>query len=340
MALRSLPGPRYPAWARSPTSRIPTATSWACGRQPPDVTADAHRALPERARVWAQALAPQPVVEVTPIGGGMTNTKWVVHLGEGDPLVIRWSDPEVWGETGREHVRREALGCRLLTGSGLPVPELLGSDLDGATAGGPANLMTWLPGRVRLDRLGAAAIDNWARLAVAVHQHAVSEDRRPPTFTFRGLNEPQVPAWARWPGLWRRAIDIWTAGPPPTPYGLLHRDFHLGNTVWEGDNVTGLVDWAETSWGPPDLDVAHACSDFAMLHTTADGDDFRAAYLEHGGQLDPDPDAARFWVVSDILGFLPDPAHILDGMANRRPDLSADAVRHGLENLLAQTLTW
>ena len=100
-----------------------------------------------------------------------------------------------------------------------------------------------------------------------------------------------------------------------------------------------MIDWAETAWGPPDLDVAHMCSDFAMMHTTADAEAFRAAYVQQGGRLDPDPDAARYWAVGDILGFLPDPAHILTAVATNRPDLSADAVRHGLEDRLAATLS-
>jgi aminoglycoside phosphotransferase (APT) family kinase protein len=302
------------------------------------VTADPPPTLPDRARSWAEALAPQPVVDVTPIGGGITNTKWLLRLAGGEPLVLRWSDPLVWGPTGHEHVRREALACGLLAVSALPVPRLVASDPDGVSAGGPANLMTWRPGGVRLERLGANAITAWARLAVAVHRHPVSLENRPPTFTFRGPADPEVPGWARSPGLWQEAIDVWAAGPPTTPHCLLHRDFHLGNTLWQGDTVTGLIDWAETSWGPPDLDVAHACSDFAMLHTTGEVEAFRAAYLRAGGQLDPDPDAARFWVVSDILGFLPDPAHILPAVANSRPDVSAEVVRHGLEDLLAWTL--
>lgn len=296
------------------------------------------RTLPGQVRTWAEALAPQAVVDVTPIGGGITNTKWLLRLTGGDALVLRWADPLVWRAIGREHVRREAHACRLLAGSALPVPRLVACDLDGANAGGPANLMTWRPGRVRLERLGPAAITALARLAVAVHREPVSVEDRPPTFSFRGPAEPEVPGWARWPDLWQQAIDLRTAGPPPTPYGLLHRDFHLGNTLWQGDTVTGLIDWAETSWGPPDLDVAHICSDFAMLHTTADVETFRAAYLREGGRLDPDPDAARFWMVSDILGFLPDPAHILAAVASSRPDLSAGVVRRGLEDLLALTL--
>lgn len=293
--------------------------------------------LPQQARRWAAAHARADIVDVESIAGGITNTKWILRLAAGDPLVIRWSDPEVWGATGREHVRREALACRLLTDPDLQVPQLIASDEDGAEAGGPANLLTWRPGRVRLDHLGSEAIAAWAGAAAAVHQHVVAVEHRPPTFSYRGPAAPQVPAWARWPDLWRRAIAFWTAGAPSTPYGLLHRDFHLGNTLWQGDANSGLVDWAETSWGPPDLDVAHACSDFAMLHTLADAETFRAAYVKHGGRLDPDPDAARFWVVSDVLGFLPDPAHILAAVGPGRPDLTADDVRHGLENLLAAT---
>jgi hypothetical protein len=112
--------------------------------------------LADRARSWAEAFAPSAVVDVTAMGGGITETKWLLHLAKGDPLVIRWSDPQV---------------C-----------------------------------------------------------------------------------------------------------------------------------------------------------------------LRQGGQLDRDRDASRFWAVSDVLGFLPDPAHILAAVASSRPDLSPDAVRHGLEDLLALRL--
>ncbi len=279
------------------------------------------------------------MVDVAAVGGGITNTKWLLRLAEGDPLVMRWSDPQIWGDVGREHVRREALACRLLADSVLPVPRLLASDLDGAAAGGPANLMTWRPGRTRLEPLGSDAISALASLAVAVHRQPVPTPLRPPIFSFRGPVEPQVPEWARWPDLWRQAIDLRRAGLPPTTYGLVHRDFHLGNILWQGDVVSGLIDWAETSWGPPDLDVAHLCSDFAMLHTIADGEAFRAEYIRVGGPLEPNPEAARFWAVSDILGFLPDPAHILASVSAGRPDLSPRDVREGLEDLLALTFS-
>jgi hypothetical protein len=207
-----------------------------------------------------------------------------------------------------------------------------------AQTGGFANLLAWLPGRTRHDPLGPDAIAAWAALAVNVHAHDVPAGQRPPTFSFRGTARPQVPDWARWPRLWETALRFVEAGPPPTPCTLLHRDFHLGNTLWQGDSVSGLVDWAETSWGPPDLDVAHACADLAMLHTVADAEHFQMMYQRQGGRLDPDPRAAAYWMVGDILGFLPDPAHIIPGLQAARPDVTPRTVRRGLEDLLALTL--
>ena len=296
-------------------------------------------APPARVVAWAQQSLSQPLLEISPIGGGLTRTKWLLHIADSvqeSRLVVRWCDPREWGETGREHVRRETLACRLLAGSGLPVPRLIAADLDGVLAGGPVNLVTWLPGAVRLDPLSPAAIEALAVLAVSVHRQPVADEQRPPVFSYRGPAEPVVPDWTTRPGLWQRAIDLRAAGAPSTPFGLLHRDFHLGNILWQGDTVSGLVDWAETSWGPADLDVAHLCSDFAMLHTTVGADAFRQAYLRHGGRLVADE--FRYWQVSDILGFLPDPAHILPAVLPARPDLSARRIRDGLEDLLALTL--
>ena len=55
-------------------------------------------------------------------------------------------------------------------------------------------------------------------------------------------------------------------------------------------------------------------------------------------RLDTHPDATRFWTIADVLGFLPDPAHILPAVRAARPDLSASLIRERLEGLLAVTL--
>jgi aminoglycoside phosphotransferase (APT) family kinase protein len=225
-----------------------------------------------------------------------------------------------------------------MEGSSLPVPRLIASDPDGSQAGDYANLTTWLPGRVRLGPLSLDAIDELAKIAVIIHGTPVDDDLRPRAYEFWAPDDLAVPSWTSRPGLWRRAIDIFNQGPPPTRHGLVHRDFHPGNILWQGDRITGVIDWAETSWGPPDLDVMHSRANFAMLHDFASADAFSYCYRWHGGVLDDDRDAEAFWAVSDILGFLPDPTEIITALIHHRTDLPDHVVRERLEHLLMITL--
>lgn len=51
--------------------------------------------------------------------------------------------------------------------------------------------------------------------------------------------------------------------------------------------------------GPTLAQISPCCTRFADVET------FRTAYERHGGKLDPDPAAAAYWVIGDILGILP-----------------------------------
>lgn len=294
--------------------------------------------LPGSVRRWAADLLPGRLVDAVPVPGGNTDTVWRLTLADGRWVILRWVEPERFGEEGRQWVLREALGCRLTVDGVVPSPRLVASDPDGRATGGWANLTTFRPGRVRLEELGGEALTALARVAVAVHGVRVADEERPPAFAFWGEPQPGVPRWGRRPALWREAIELATGDPPASPTGLIHRDFHPGNTLWVGDEVSGLIDWAETSWGPADLDVAHACSNFAMLHSLPDAAAFVGAYERRGGRLDPDPEARRYWTCLDALGFLPDPGPIVVALTRQRPDLDVDGVRHRLEDLLAQSL--
>jgi aminoglycoside phosphotransferase (APT) family kinase protein len=292
------------------------------------------RVIPERVRAWAQERLDRDIVSVAPIGGGLTDTIFALNFDDGDPAILRYSPAIRWGQLGRQHIICEAAGCRLTSGSGLPVPHLIATDPDGLDHHGFVNLTTWLPGRVRLDALNLAAIDELARVAAVIHAIDVDPESRPRPYEFWTPVDLDVPSWTDRPDLWRRAIKIFHEGPPDTVLGLIHRDFHPGNILWRGDLITGVIDWAETSWGPADLDVAHSCSNFAMLQDLASAGAFREAYLRHGGRLDPDAGSARFWRISDILGFLPDPAPIITKLTSTRPELTPDVVRARLEELL------
>jgi aminoglycoside phosphotransferase (APT) family kinase protein len=138
-----------------------------------------------------------------------------------------------------------------------------------------------------------------------------------------------VPEWTEHPALWERAFSTIADGPPPYRGCFLHRDFHPGNVLFAGAAVSGVVDWVETSWGPPGLDVAHCATALALLHGA---EDFAAHYREAGGTIGEEP----YWALIDAVGYLPDPEKVAaPWRAAGRPDLTAALARRRLEARLA-----
>jgi hypothetical protein len=103
----------------------------------------------------------------------------------------------------------------------------------------------------------------------------------------------------------------------------------------DGNTISGVVDWVETSWGPSDLDVAHCSTALALLHGPTAVERFRAHYREAGGTLGGEP----YWALVDAVGYLPDPEKVAAPWRSAgRPDLSATLARRRLEAHVARTL--
>lgn len=105
--------------------------------------------------------------------------------------------------------------------------------------------------------------------------------------------------------------------PPEFEPRFIHRDFQLRNVLWSEGHVSGVFDWVETSIGPAWLDVAHCCTNIAIVHGNAAADPFAAAYVERTGR-----EAQPYFDVMDVVGFLPPPGRDgffkEDGKENRR----------------------
>lgn len=66
--------------------------------------------------------------------------------------------------------------------------------------------------------------------------------------------------------IWDRARSATeTARPTGSPV-LIHRDFHAGNLLWAGRQLSGVVDWGQACVGPADFDTAHWRVNHAILH--------------------------------------------------------------------------
>jgi aminoglycoside phosphotransferase (APT) family kinase protein len=167
--------------------------------------------------------------------------------------------------------------------------------------------MTHLAGRTVLDDEGVETrVPLLARQLVAIH--ALRPAERPRKYvTLTTADTVVVPKGAD-AAAWAVAIDVIRRPAPPYEGRFLHRDFQPGNVLFDvppptpaGTRITGVVDWAATSWGPADLDVAHCSTNLALLHGPAWGLRFAEAYEEAGGVLAASTSERLYWQVRDAL---------------------------------------
>ncbi|GAA0484013.1 hypothetical protein Ade02nite_96090 [Paractinoplanes deccanensis] len=105
--------------------------------------------------------------------------------------------------------------------------------------------------------------------------------------------------------------------------------------LWQHDQISGVVDWVETSWGPAWLDVSHAATYLAMLHDADAATRFMTACRRRsGGPIDED----RYWTVMDIVGYLPTPAKVATPWRDCGLDISDTLAQRRLEEWLTQVL--
>jgi aminoglycoside phosphotransferase (APT) family kinase protein len=89
---------------------------------------------------------------------------------------------------------------------------------------------------------------------------------------------------------------------PETPATFIHRDFHPGNTLWQGGTLTGIVDWTPACWGPPGADVGHLLANIGLDHGPTTADAAARLWAGAGGET---ADLAR-WRLRAFLDFIPD----------------------------------
>jgi hypothetical protein len=167
--------------------------------------------------------------------------------------------------------------------------------------------MTHLAGRTILDDQGLETrVPLLARQLVAIH--AVRRAERPREYVALTTADTVVTPQGADAAAWAAAIDVIRRPAPPYEGRFLHRDFQPGNVLFDvpppgpaGARITGVVDWAATSWGPADLDVAHCSTTLALLHGPSWGLRFAEAYEEAGGVLAAAPSERLYWQVRDGL---------------------------------------
>lgn len=208
--------------------------------------------LPPASLRWAEAQAGARVIAALPM-----ESRWLANhlvvLADGRELVLRrWARPG-WDDDDPDlTAAREALVLGRLADTDVPAPELVAADVDAATCDVPALLITRMAGAAFPGRppLGP--------LADALEQiHAVDPDGIPAYQRYYEPERLRVPSWADDRTVWEDAIALAHQPAPTLPERFIHRDFHPGNTLWEGAELTGVVDWTTGSSGPAAVDLGH-----------------------------------------------------------------------------------
>jgi aminoglycoside phosphotransferase (APT) family kinase protein len=288
-----------------------------------------------------------PVVTVSPLTGGVASRMLRLVDATGREVVLRQLVTDPYRRFAEGLLTRERDVHGLLAGTAVPAPRTLAVDPRGEATGDPSLLMTRLPGRV--DLVSAGHVDVLAGTLLAVHAVGPPAGAWPRDYQSWVTEEKlRVPSWAADPGVYREAFARLREPAPDYDAVFLHRDFHPGNVLLEHGRVTGVVDWVETSRGPADLDVAHCCSHLAGLHGVEVALAFRRAYVDGGGVLARQADAATYWQLLDLVAFLPDasgreggavPA-VLEALwaAQGRGDLTVGTARRRRDDLLRAVL--
>ncbi|MEU4612727.1 phosphotransferase family protein [Streptomyces umbrinus] len=252
--------------------------------------------------------AGERVVGIEALHGGITAEMRRLTVGTRDggtrDLVLRTF---VDVEHAEDWLNREAGALTLLTGAGVPTPGLVAVDPTAAQCEYPSLLMTHLAGRTVLDDEGLETrVPLLARQLVAIH--ALRPAERPRKYVALTTSDTVVTPKGTDTAAWAAAIDVIRKPAPSYQGRFLHRDFHPGNVLFEvpaqslaGPRITGVVDWAATSCGPADLDVAHCSTNLALLHGPMWGLRFAEAYEEAGGVPAAAASERLYWRVRDGL---------------------------------------
>jgi aminoglycoside phosphotransferase (APT) family kinase protein len=290
------------------------------------------RPSPETLR-WVEQAAGARVVAWRRMTGGIMSAVHrltVERHGKRCQLVLRqFEEPR---ELHRDLVSREAPLFRDLHSAGLAAPELAGVCANGdATGSHPSILMTRLPGRIHLmpeDR------DDWlrqiARTAAAIHNAHVAAR------AFQGWIDRAdlaVPDSASDPRVCQAMIRVLREPGHPPDARVIHGDFQHFNFLWQRGVLTGVVDWAMASTGPPDLDVGHCRLNLAVLFGAEAAEGFRLAYeTEAGRAVDP------WWDLHAVAAYNDSWRQFIPVQVADRAPVDTEGMTQRVEDLLDATL--
>ena len=207
------------------------------------------------------------------ISGGASNLTIAVTVGDTE-LVVRRPPVGAFLPSAND-VSREFRYLDALRDTDVPVPEVLGFCDDVEVLGAPFYVMRRLHGLVPHDASvlahlspdeARAAGEDFIRVLRAIHAVDIDAVGLGNAAKRTGYLERQV---ARWTDQWHRAKDgddavidelsekLGAAIPRSGPVTVVHGDYRLGNVMFDGTRIVGVLDWEMATIGDPLADVGY-----------------------------------------------------------------------------------
>lgn len=227
------------------------------------------------------------VVHTKPLMGGISSAMSAVCIENQDEMlqwVMRQFTDKSWLRACPDLAVCETEALRAAEQAGIPSPRWIAADYYGQFCEHPTVLMSHLPGKVELR---PKLLDPWlsglAEMLAEVHVKAatckLTVERN--YYTYSTIADLQVPAWSRYPSVWKQIIDILQnedSAPSYVPQ-FIHRDYHPTNVLWKDGKVSGVVDWVNACMGPVGIDTGHCRLNLVQLYGVEAAEYFLYCYL-------------------------------------------------------------
>jgi aminoglycoside phosphotransferase (APT) family kinase protein len=271
---------------------------------------------------WTAAILDTEVTVLRGLRHG--SSPWLLRAGDRE-VVLRVAHAEQAAETATEVA---AMTCVARVANAiLPVPELLGYDLAERTGYGLV-LTACVPGTSaipaepdpeQLRALGAAAARiSSVRLTPAPALPARSRPIEGEDFA--AMRREQSAS-----DLLRAAeAAVAATRPDDDQLGLVHGDLWYGNTMWDGDKLTAVLDWDCAGIGPAGIDLGSLRCDAAWCHGVKSAELILRGWEAEAGRPARD---VPYWDAVAALASPPDMGWFPMEMAGQgRPDLTGEVM--------------
>jgi aminoglycoside phosphotransferase (APT) family kinase protein len=219
---------------------------------------------------WA-ACAVNPSARVVSITGMRAGgNPWLLRLANaGNTCEVVLKTGDVTADLDRLQLITTVAALELAADNALPVPRLIAADLDGSAAGTVAVLMTVLPGSSKIPRVASAARLRALGAAAGALQRVALAPGPGLELRTRSLYDMDFADWRRSAGtsqlLDRAEQRIASLPVPDGELVFVHGDLWQGNTIWNGDSCSGMIDWDAAGAGPPGIDLGTLRLDAALF---------------------------------------------------------------------------